>query len=232
MAPDPAVEAIGRELARQGLVSRGCFDFAAGESAPPGPDGAPARAVLLAGQAGPAMWERFRAERRDEPDPLDAWTRRVLDRLARRFAARTVLASDGPPYPPFQAWAARAEPVRPSPIGLSIHPRWGLRHSWRGALLFARPLGAPPPAPAPRPCETCAGRPCLSACPVGAFDGGRYDAEACRARLRAPEGRDCLDGGCLARRACPVGAHSGHGAEQAGFHMRAFLGGASAGSGR
>ena len=32
-----------------------------------------------------------------------------------------------------------------------------------------------------------------------------------------------MDGGCLARRACPVGAEYAHGAEQAGFHMRAFL---------
>ncbi len=32
-----------------------------------------------------------------------------------------------------------------------------------------------------------------------------------------------MTGGCLARRACPVGAEQAHGPEQAAFTMRAFL---------
>jgi len=32
-----------------------------------------------------------------------------------------------------------------------------------------------------------------------------------------------MEGGCLARRACPVGAEHAHQPAQAAFHMRAFL---------
>ena len=73
------------------------------------------------------------------------------------------------------------------------------------------------------PCYTCSERPCLNACPVRAFTGTGYDVGRCREHLRGPEGRECLDGGCLARRACPVGAAYTHGARQTRFHMRAFL---------
>ena len=37
---------------------------------------------------------------------------------------------------PSSASAGAASPVHPSPIGLLIHPRWGLWHAYRGALVF------------------------------------------------------------------------------------------------
>jgi len=77
--------------------------------------------------------------------------------------------------------------------------------------------------PRPSPCDSCASRPCLSACPVGAFGADGYDVGACAAHLRRPAGLACMDGGCLARRACPVGGEHAHGPAQAAFHMRAFL---------
>jgi ferredoxin len=60
--------------------------------------------------------------------------------------------------------------VFPSPIGLLVHPRWGLWHAWRGALAFPAPIDLPPLLQAPNPCTLCP-RPCLTggrqACPVG-----------------------------------------------------------------
>ena len=74
----------------------------------------------------------------------------------------------------------------------------------------------------PSPCETCRGRPCLSACPVGAFVVGGYDVPACAAHLKSAAGADCMERGCRARRACPVGAGHVPGPAQASFAMRAF----------
>jgi hypothetical protein len=58
---------------------------------------------------------------------------------------------------------------------------------------------------------------------VGAFSEAGYDVAACAGRLRSAAGGDCMDFGCGARRACPVGADHAHGPEQASFLMRAFL---------
>jgi epoxyqueuosine reductase len=63
----------------------------------------------------------------------------------------------------------------------------------------------------------------LTACPVQAFSAAGYDVDACARWLRKPEGADCLGGGCLARRACPVGADYAQAPEQARFHMAAFF---------
>src|SRR5690606_15239242 len=110
-----------------------------GKKPPPGPSGAPARAVLLVGQAGDAPWPHFMDWQRAQPaglaNPLDAWSRMVIADVAGRFGARAVSPSDRP-FLPFQQWAMRAEGLRPSPLGILVHPEYGLWHAYRGALLF------------------------------------------------------------------------------------------------
>jgi hypothetical protein len=233
----PTVAALEGALGERGLALRGVFHAEPGDAgAPRLPDGRRAATVALAGQVGPSLWERFARERRVEPDPLDSWSARALGAVAAAFGAALVLPGSGPPHAPFQRWAQRAEPVRPSPLGILIHPRYGLWHAYRGALLFPDRLAAPGPQPtlesdAPgAPCAGCAA-PCLSACPVGAFRGpgadaaARFDAAACAAHLASPAGAPCRTGGCLARRACPVGRGYAYGAAQQRFHLDAFLAG-------
>ncbi len=184
------------------------------------------RTLLLLGFVGSGGWPCFAgsAEAADgRPHPLDRWSRRVVTALGERFGATALFPFEGPPYFPFQAWGARAEPLSPSPLGLFVHPRYGLWHSYRGALAFAEALDLPAREQEPSPCESCVGRPCVSACPVGAFSGEGYDVPCCAGWLRSGQGGACLDGGCLARRACPVGQTFTQGPAQAAFHMAAFL---------
>jgi hypothetical protein len=193
---------------------------------PPFPDGTPVGTLILAGLIGSAQWPGFAASReaRDgAPDSLDRWSRRLIDGLAAELGAAALYPFGGPPYHPFQRWARRAEPVHPSPLGMLIHPDWGLWHSYRGALAFRERLAMLPPDTRPSPCLACAAKPCLSACPVDAFTLAGYDVPACVAHIAAPAGRDCLEEGCRARRACPIGVRHRYDAAQAGFHMRAFL---------
>jgi epoxyqueuosine reductase QueG len=147
----------------------------------------------------------------------------VIGALAAALGARALYPFGGPPHWPFQRWAMRAEAVHVSPLGLLIHPDYGLWHSYRGALAFAEPIAVPALVARASPCEACSARPCLGACPVGAFTMQGYDVAACAAHLRDERGRACMDGGCLARRACPIGARYAHAPAQARFHMRAFL---------
>lgn len=212
--------AIEAALAPHGLIPRGGFHPAPRDAVP----GAPATLVLV-GNAGPAMWSAFRIARRDEPGPLDAWCRRVLDGVARDLGARALFPFDGPPWLPFPTWAMKADTVYPSPIGPLIHPVFGLWHAYRGALAFDAPVPLPAPPTAPNPCRSCADRPCLAACPVEALTEGAYDVPVCASHVASPDGAACLNRGCAARRACPVGRDFVYDPEQARHHMAAFVGG-------
>jgi hypothetical protein len=221
--------ALAAELDAAGLAARGAFHPGEGDRVPPLADGRPVATLVLVGVIGERQWRAFAAspEHADgNPDPLDRWSRRVLRPVAERHRAEALYPFDGPPWHPFQRWALRAEPVHVSPLGILIHPDWGLWHAYRGALAFATALDLPPRDPRPSPCESCRERPCLSRCPVGAITAAGFAAPTCRAHLAAPAGAGCVAEGCLARRACPVGAQHRYAAAQAEFHMQAFKRGA------
>lgn len=175
--------------------------------------------IVLIGTAGSAFWPHFQAARRAEDNPLDNWSRRVVTDLANRFGARPLLPQDGPPFLPFQRWAMAAEPVYSSPMGVLVHPCYGLWHSYRGALQFPTPIAVPPRQGVPNPCERCVDKPCISGCPVGA--AVPYDVPRCKAHLEA--GGRCRRVGCLSRHACPLGQAYAYIPEQAAFHMEAFI---------
>ena len=216
---------IARMLAGYGLILRGGFDFAEDEHAPPAPSGAPSKSVLLVGQAGAAPWPHFLAWRETQPadlaDPLDTWARQVIGAVAERFGARAVSPSDKP-YLPFQQWAMRAERLKPSPLGILMHPEYGLWHAYRGALLFDVALDFPQTEEPIHLCDACIGKPCMNACPVGAHSGDGFDYAGCRAHVRAPQGVLCMERGCLDRNACPYGVAYRYPENVQTFHMRAF----------
>lgn len=210
-----------------GLAYRGGFHPDAEDDVPVLADGTAAATLLLFGFAGRRHWSGFDAspERGDgAADPLDRWSRRNIDAMSDRFGARSLYPADGPPWWPFQRWAQRAEPVYPSPLGILIHPDYGLWHAYRGALLFPTVLALPAPDVRRSPCDTCAERPCLSTCPIGALTPQRYEHARCRAHVASSSGSECLDRGCLARRACPIGADHRYEDAESRFHMAAFIG--------
>ena len=210
---------ITRRVSDAGLTVRGAFHPASGDEAADGIE-----TIVLLGDVAGRIWPVFDAGRREEPDPLDNWTRRVVAGLAAQLGAETAYPFDGPPFLPFQRWAMRAEVLKPSPIGPLIHPVFGLWHSYRAALLFGERIACEPPAPVAHPCDGCADRPCLSACPVGAFAApGDFDLDACLGHLKSPDGTACREQGCLARRACPVGREHAYGPDHQAFLAKGFV---------
>lgn len=212
----PDLAAVTAALAPHGLAVVGAFA--------PGPeDGAPQEtgALLLIGGDGARLWPIFTAAPEAEdglPDPLDRWSRRVIDGVAAAFGAKALYPFDGPPWHPFVRWAGRGEGSRPSPVKIPVSPQRGLWAGYRGALALAGRMTLPP-VHATDPCLGCPA-PCLAACPVAAFAGESYDLGACVAHADGPDGADCRDG-CLVRRACPV-APAPEPAQRR-FHMAAFL---------
>ena len=159
-----------------GLAVRGGFHPGPDDGVPPLQDGAAAGTLVMVGSVGPGFWARLQgAPEAVGPDPIDRWTRQVLDGLA----DATLFPFGGPPYHPFQRWARRADPnLAVSPLGILVHPEFGLWLALRGALLFRNRLELPLVEPRPSPCETCAGKPCLATCPVDAFRPQSYDVVA------------------------------------------------------
>jgi len=195
--------------------------------------------LALVGNIGSSYWEQFSqsAEFKDgTAHPLDRWSRRVAELIAQRLSLQALYPFEGPPYYPFQQWARRAEGLEQSPIGVMIHPQFGLWHSYRFALLGVgleietgeietAQIAATSVVESPlaSPCLDCAGKPCLNTCPVVAFDANGYAVERCADYLRQTPQAKCHQQGCLARYACPVAPELRYVAAQGQFHLRAFL---------
>lgn len=219
---------ISDTLAEHGLIARGGFRFTQGDTAPRGASGAPTIFVVLIGSAGATYWNHFIDWRSRQPvdpiDPLDSWSRHVIGAVALQVGARLVMPNDRP-YAPFQQWAMRAEGLKPSPLGILMHPDYGLWHAYRGALLFDdgfEDFRSMPAAEREHPCDSCAEKPCMSACPVDAHGARGFAYEACLEHVRSPFGEPCRAMGCLDRNACPVGTAYRYPAEVQAFHQRAF----------
>ncbi|MBO3760420.1 ferredoxin [Ciceribacter sp. L1K22] len=215
---------IKSALRPNGLFVRGVAVFGEGD----GPllrDGRHAASVVLVGNAGGSFWEAFddwhRQHVRAVEHPLDTWSKQVIGEAAERFGATAYYPSD-PPYQPFQQWAMHAEGLKASPLGILIHPEFGLWHGYRGALGFSMALAASGRVER-HPCDHCPDKPCLTSCPVAAIRMDSFDVAACRSHLATPTGQaGCMMSGCLARNACPVGEEHRYPEGQIRFHMRAL----------
>lgn len=224
--PDGMAARIAEALLPHGLHLRGIASFPLGDG-PHLAEGKTAQCVVLIGNAGGSMWSAFCQWRGGQPDgggrdPLDRWSKEIISPIATEFGASAYFPSD-PPYQPFQQWAVRAEGLRASPLGILIHPVFGLWHGYRGALGFAMPIGGAEPPAAADICGSCREKPCLSTCPAMAVGRDGFDVARCRDHLVSTAGQaGCMTRGCLARDACPVGRSYRYPEEQIRFHMKAL----------
>ncbi|HVN47161.1 MAG TPA: hypothetical protein VMT66_18200 [Steroidobacteraceae bacterium] len=222
---DGIYERLNAAAAALGMACRGGFRVEPGEELPEVDAGRPGRTLLLLGFTGAIQWPAFTASPEfvdGQPHPLDRWSVRIISQLATDFGARPLYPFGGPPWWPFQQWAQRAEALHRSPLGILIHPRFGLWHAYRGALLFGEVFAVPPRMSWPSPCESCATKPCIASCPAGAVTASGFHRAACAAHLASPQGIACRKG-CLSRASCPVATSHRYGAQQAAFHMQALL---------
>jgi hypothetical protein len=213
-------------LAPAGLTVRGAFNPESADEVPPMPGGASVGTVILIGNVGGDLWHAFSRARNHvhaASHPLEACVVPPIEAAARTIGATAFFAHDGPPYVPIQRWARRAEPVFTSPIGLLIHPEFGLWHAYRAALCLPEVLALPSSPQTTSPCDTCTEKPCLHTCPVDAFDAGHFDVEACISHVEAASGDECRNHGCLARRACPIGRDYTYPDAAQAFHTAAFV---------
>ncbi|MEM8849830.1 MAG: ferredoxin [Pseudomonadota bacterium] len=174
--------------------------------------------TLLLGPDPATFWPTLQAApEAHQPDPVDAYSTRVITGWATDLDARPSFPF-GQPLQPFITWALKTGRCHISPVGLLVHDTQGLLVSFRGALTFDHAMDLP--APPPNPCPTCPAQ-CRTACPVDALSAQAYDVPTCRAHLATPD-NTCMSQGCAARRACPLSPTRPD--AQAAHHMRAFAG--------
>ena len=210
--------------------------------------------IRLIGNSGSSMWSAFSqsSEYQDgQPDPLDRWSQRVGDQIASKMGSEvlypfllyplnnsSLMKQTGvkeafvketfdkePRYAPFIDWARRSDQLCSSKMGLSIHPKFGLWHAYRFALITLRSnvVEVEPQHPAfANPCDSCEGTPCLNTCPAGAYTQTGFNDRACYQYLASTPEADCHSRGCMARRACPEKTEQIYVAAHAKFHMSSF----------
>lgn len=180
-----------------------------------------ARGALVIGNAGRALWERFRAapERALATDPLDAYTRRVLAEAARAAPPPVAIAfyadrRDGV-YLPIVALARRAGFGSPGRVGVLLHPVYGPWIAIRAVLLTGEAPALPPQLDF-EPCRGCPA-PCARACPAGVVGPDGLDAAGC---YRARQALFACAEACAARSACVIGPEHAYSREQIAHHSR------------
>lgn len=189
------------------------------------------KGIALIASSGTDFWHSFEGSvycRDGLPHPLDRWTRSVLVPLSRTIGGTYIHPNDQP-FRPFQAWALATGQVFRSPLNLLIHPRYGLWWALRGAYLLGdekliqelkvlSQVGFEQESP----CDDCAKKSCLSACPVNAFSSEGLNVSLCWNYINHHSGTQCALGKCAARNICPVGQEWAYSSAQQIFHMNSF----------
>ena len=219
-----------------GLSVRGGFTVGTDDKVPAFENGAVARSLVLLGNTGSSIWSKFSTspELQDGLDnPLDRWSKRIGDALATEVGGVAYYPFGGPPYQPFIQWAQKAESLRPSKLGILLHPDYGLWHAYRLAIAFPDELVDVPVdalwdhqvanQPHRHACDTCQDQPCYNACPVDAFANDHYDVNRCVRYLDANPRATCNHSGCMARMSCPEAEQYRYVQPHALFHISQFV---------
>lgn len=228
----PILKQIQTDIAPYGLTIRG--GFLLDEAEKEGflkQKGKTFQSLILIGHLGSDIWQSFQTwlkvkeslSKKTLQNPLDTWSLETISVIAKEHNATAIFPFDNDPYYPFQQWAMRADPnLKPSPLNILIHPEYGLWHAYRGAILLETAVAFEEISKLPSPCEACEDRPCLSACPVDAFQANQvYLYDICQKDLSITS-NNCLNQGCAARLACPIGTKYRYNNDQMRFYMRAF----------
>ena len=180
-----------------------------------------ARSALLIASGGRSLFEAF--SRAPESglagDPLDAYTRRVIEtQLAGLPAPSRALfpfEKRGGLYADFVALARAAGLGAPSRLGLLLHPVYGPWWALRAVVLSEQELEPSTLLADFDPCPGCPA-PCAAACPGGAIAESFQRATCLATRARESGCRLA----CAARRACVVGPEHAYTPEAEAHHMR------------
>ncbi len=167
---------------------------------------APYRQLILIGHGGKTLWECVKAARIAGANPIDDYSVQALEQcFAKHLPAnryRIIFPGNHPVG--LQQLGKLAGWHHAAPFMVGIDPEWGSWYAYRAVVLADTDFRPSRAVDRNSPCTSCQAKPCITACPAGAMDGGSFALEKCIAYRRSDESR-CKHT-CLARIACPVGS--------------------------
>ena len=178
------------------------------------------RRLLLFGHGGRRMWEAMQASGfSGEIDPIDSFSLNIVQRwLSEGYPEATfeMLYPAAERLVPLQQLGALAGWHHASPFRIGINREWGSWFAYRVALLIDVELPVSKPEVWGSPCDDCAAKPCIAACPAGAVIDENNMLSRC-VEFRLEQESACLRQ-CLSRLACPVAKEHRYLQEQIDYH--------------
>ena len=213
------------ELAAQGLTLQAALPkYHINDLLSPAHQAAHFNELLIFASVGSTLWRRLPSM--DVDDPIDRFSVDVvLDYLSRINCGRhDLLYPVADTFVDLRELGHRAGWHHNSRLGIGINARVGTWFAYRVVVLAdTRLADAGPGEPdSGAPCESCADKPCVTACPAGAVQvSGEFDLDACGSHRLEKNSRCATT--CLARLACPVGTSQRYDADQIHYHYTRSL---------
>lgn len=180
--------------------------------------------LILLGQGGTRLWEYISSTSPPNDSRFDETSVALAATLVRDHIGDVdyEIVYPGAALLPLGRLADLAGWGRPSPLGLTINEEFGLWLAHRVALLVAAQIPATSRDDIGHPCDSCADKPCITACPVRAVDATTgFDVASCTS-FRIEDDSACAHC-CLARLACPIGTEHRYSEEQMVYHYSSGL---------
>lgn len=176
-------------------------------------------AVLIA-NAGAEFWLALEKFGMHGNHPVDHFSSHLATTYATNYLKTGFELLYPSDYPiSLRAIADRTGWCHPSPLGITIHPHFGTWYAFRSMFLTRIQLPASDCSLTESPCDSCADKPCISACHVGAVgEIGKFELETC-ARFRIQDSSPCSFS-CISRIRCPVGSEYQYDPKQMKYHYR------------
>lgn len=178
------------------------------------PPGSTHRQLILIGHAGRRLWEAVKASGIDSADPIDDFTVRTVRHWMAQCQPRNTydILYPGLHAIGLQRLGQLAGWHHAAPFMVGIDAEWGSWFAYRAVVLADTRFEPTRPVKTAHPCDTCDHRVCVSSCPAGALDGGKFDLGKCVA-YRKQDGSRCK-ATCVARVSCPLGSAHRYSEEQ------------------
>jgi epoxyqueuosine reductase len=185
------------------------------------PDAARYQYLILLGNGGTRFWEsmqRHRTRNLLDENPVDNYFIRSVENT---FAANPDyrIIYPGNHLLPLQSLGKLVGWHHDSPLGLGIHPVFGLWFAYRGMILSNTefiPATDDFDAVPESPCASCQEKHCINACPAAAVTSSGLKIKPCTSYRLESDSR--CQTRCISRLVCPIGRDYRYLEEQMAYH--------------
>lgn len=172
------------------------------------------RQLILLGHAGRRLWEAVKTSDVDPEHPIDDFTMRTVRRwFADKHPQHTYdIIYPGSQTIGLQRLGQLAGWHHATPFMVGIDPKWGTWFAYRAVVLADTAFAPTRSVEGEHSCMSCKDKPCITACPANALEGGQFDLARCIGYRRQADSR-CRET-CVSRLSCPIGIEHRYPEEQ------------------